>query len=156
MFKIATDKLLLVAGIVWAIAGANIANIGLGAFWHDWGWIAWALLAGIIVVYVLFHVFIFTKMVKKHAARIRGYEEDRTFILKFFDKQGYIMMSIMMGGGIALRMSGLIPDWFFAFFYTGLGIALMVAGISFIIRYFRSPEPGCPVMPSTYAKHDEH
>ena len=28
MLKISTNKLMLVAGIVWAIAGANIANIG--------------------------------------------------------------------------------------------------------------------------------
>ena len=37
MLKITTEKLMLVAGIVWAIAGANIANIGLGAYRHDWG-----------------------------------------------------------------------------------------------------------------------
>ncbi len=154
MFKIATEKLLLVAGIVWTIAGANIANIGLTAYRNDWGWVIWALLVGTLIIFVLFHVGIFTKMVGKHSDRIRGYQEGKTFILKFFDKKGYIMMAIMMGGGIALRMSGVVPDWFIAFFYTGLGIALMVAGISFIVRYFKSPKPGCPIMPSTYAKHD--
>ena len=46
-------------------------------------------------------------------------------------------MAIMMGGGIALRMSGVLPEWFIAFFYTGLGFALTVAGISFIISYVR-------------------
>ncbi|MEG1516985.1 MAG: hypothetical protein RR955_00420 [Raoultibacter sp.] len=151
--KIPTDKLLLVAGIVWAIAGINIANIGLGAYVHDWNIWVIVLLVGTIVVYVLFHVFIFTKMVKKHTERIRGYKEDRTHIFKFFDKKGYIMMAIMMGGGIALRMSGLVPEWFIAFFYTGLGIALIVAGVSFIIRYFKSSAPSCPVLPKK--KSDE-
>ena len=33
----------------------------------------------------------------------------------------------MMGGGIALRASGVVPEWFIAFFYTGLGAALAVA-----------------------------
>ena len=135
ILKIATEKLLLVAGIVWMIAGLNIANIGIGAYLHEAGWIFWVLLVGTIVIFVVFHIFIFTKMVGKHAARIRGYEDDRTHIWKFFDKKGYIVMAIMMGGGIALRMSGLVPEWFIAFFYTGLGLALVVAGVSFLLRY---------------------
>lgn len=150
MFKIATDKLLLVAGIVWCIAGANIVNIGIGSFFHDYGWLFWVLLVGTLVIYTLFHVFIFTKMVGKHAERIRGYADDKTHILKFFDKKGYIMMAIMMGGGIGLRMSGLVPDWFIAFFYTGLGVALVVAGLSFLLRYFKSSKAACPVLPGTY------
>ncbi|MVM55761.1 hypothetical protein B5F44_11085 [Gordonibacter urolithinfaciens] len=152
MLKISTDKLMLVAGIVWAIAGANIANIGLTAYQHDWGWVIWALLVGSAVIFVLFHSRIFQKMVGKHAKRIGGYEEAKTNILKFFDKKGYIMMAIMMGGGIGLRMSGLVPDWFIAFFYTGLGIALTVAGLTFLLRYFMNVEPGCPLLPHTYAK----
>lgn len=146
--KIATKKLLLVAGIVWAIAGANIANIGLTAYRHDWGWIFAALLAGSAVIFVLFHSRIFQKMVGKHARRIGSYQEAKTNILKFFDKKGYIMMAIMMGGGIGLRMSGLVPDWFIAFFYTGLGIALVIAGLTFLIRYFTDRTPQCPVMPA--------
>ena len=56
-------------------------------------------------------------------------------------------MAVMMGGGIGLRMAGLVPDWFVAFFYTGLGLALAVAGVSFVLRYFRSEKPACPVLP---------
>lgn len=63
----------------------------------------------------------------------------------FFDTKGYIIMAIMMGGGIALRMSGALPDWFIAFFYTGLGLALLLAGISFVIRYFARKAAWCPV-----------
>ncbi|MEG0375120.1 MAG: hypothetical protein RR672_05750 [Raoultibacter sp.] len=150
--KIGTEKLLLVAGIVWMIAGFNIANIGIGAYLSEAGWIFWVSLVGTLVIFILFHIFIFTKMVGKHANRIRGYEEDKTHIWKFFDKKGYIVMAIMMGGGIGLRMSGLIPEWFIAFFYTGLGLALFVAGLSFVIRYFRSSDPSCPVIPSKNSK----
>lgn len=151
MLKIATEKLLLVAGAVWMIAGLNIANIGIGAYLHEAGWVFWVLLVGTVVIFVVFHIFVFTKMVGKHANRIRGYEDDRTHIWKFFDKKGYIIMAIMMGGGIALRMSGLVPEWFIAFFYTGLGLALAVAGLGFIIRYFKSAKPSCPVMPQGHA-----
>ncbi len=135
LMKISTEKLLLVAGIVWIIAGGNIANIGIGVIAHDH--LIWWILALTLVVFVLFHVFVFQKLVKKHAERIRGFEEDRKHIWHFFDRKGYVIMAIMMGGGIALRVSGVLPDWFIAFFYTGLGFALTVAGISFIISYVR-------------------
>ena len=151
LLKVSTDKLLLVAGIVWLIAGANI--VGLSAFLDETGWLFWVLIGGTLLIFVLFHIFVFTKMVGKHASRIRGYEEDKTHLFKFFDKKGYIMMAIMMGGGIALRASGVVPEWFIAFFYTGLGAALAVAGVSFILRYFKSSKPACPAMPGTYTKH---
>ena len=41
LLKVSTDKLLLVAGIVWLIAGANIVNIGLSAFLDETGWLFW-------------------------------------------------------------------------------------------------------------------
>lgn len=153
LLKVSTEKLLLVAGIVWFVAGANIVNIGLAAFLDETGWLFWVLIVGTLVIFVLFHIFVFTKMVGKHANRIRGYEEDKTHVLKFFDKKGYIMMAVMMGGGIALRASGVAPEWFVAFFYTGLGLALAVAGVSFVLRYFKSGKASCPAMPSTYSKH---
>lgn len=40
-----------------------------------------------------------------------------------------------MGGGIGLRASGLVPEFFIAFFYTGLGLALATAGVAFIKNY---------------------
>ena len=36
-----------------------------------------------------------------------------------------------MSGGIGLRVSGLAPDRFIAVFYTGLGAALLLAGLLF-------------------------
>lgn len=133
--KVATDKLLLIAGAVWMAAGINIAAIGLGAITH--GHAAWWVLLGTFAVFLLFHIMVFQKMVRKHAERIRGYEEDRKHFWHFFDKKGYIIMAVMMGGGIALRASGLLPEGFIAFFYTGLGAALAIAGASFLVSYFK-------------------
>lgn len=131
--KISTEKLLLVAGCVWIVAGGNIANIGIGVVSHEY--LAWWVLALTLAVFVLFHGFVFQKLVRKHTERIRGFEEDRKHVWHFFDRRSYIIMAVMMGGGIALRASGILPDWFIAFFYTGLGLALTVAGISFIASY---------------------
>ena len=37
----------------------------------------------------------------------------------------------MMTGGIWLWSSGLAPERFIAFFYTGLGVSLLLAGLLF-------------------------
>ena len=39
--------------------------------------------------------------------------------------------AVMMTGGIGLRVSGLAPERFIAVFYTGLGAALLLAGLLF-------------------------
>jgi hypothetical protein len=41
-------------------------------------------------------------------------------------------MAVMMGGGMALRLSHLMPDWMIAFFYSGLGVALFLCGVRFL------------------------
>ena len=70
-------------------------------------------------------------MSMKHTRRIKSYKEEFRPVWHFFDLRGYIIMAVMMGGGIWLRSSGLVPDVFIAVFYTGLGCALALAGALF-------------------------
>ena len=146
MLKVSKRTLLLVAGIVWLIAGGNIAWLGIRSFAQMDQGIWWLLVIGAVVVFTLFHVKVFSKMVGKHSNRIAAYEDDKIGFWRFFDASGYIMMAIMMSGGISLRAFGLVPMWFIAFFYTGLGIALALSGVSFLVRFARrsgTPAP-CP------------
>ena len=62
-------------------------------------------------------------MIGKHAARIYGYAEPQKNLFLFFDKKGYIMMAIMMGGGIGLRMSDSFPIGSSPFSTPGIGFA---------------------------------
>ena len=156
MLKVSKDKLLLIAGIVWFAAGFNIALIGFQAYGQVVSTFAWQfvllLVAGSVVIFSLFHAFIFSKMVRKHSERIAGLPGERASFWKFFDAAGYIMMAIMMSGGIALRMSGIVPDWFIAFFYFGLGVALALSGVSFLARFFRRAPSVCPIASRNLAK----
>ena len=79
----------------------------------------------------------FFKMSTKHAKRIKSYKEESRPVWHFFDLKAYLIMAVMMGGGIWLRYSGLVPDVFIAVFYTGLGCALALAGLLFWILFFR-------------------
>lgn len=133
------QNLITVAGIVWALAGTNILLLGIGALTGFSGWSLAAIGVGAAVVFFLFHAKVFSPMIAKHANRIRAFDRPKLPVWKFFDAKGYVMMAIMMGGGIALRLSGLVPDWFIAFFYTGIGTALAVAGLSFLLARIHKP-----------------
>ena len=124
--KVKKRTLLLIACIVWAVAGFNVLRIGILAYPPYLSPVNF-LLSGI--VFAVFQYFIFGRLVKKHT-------EETQFFLKFFDVKSFLIMAFMMGGGIYLRASSLAPDIFIAVFYTGLGASLLLAGILFGRNYF--------------------
>ncbi len=130
--KINKKYLLLIAGSVWMIAGINILNIGSSVYGRYLTWFN-ALLTS--VVFVIFHTLIFRRMVKKHTVRITAYKENYQPFYQFFDGSSYLIMAVMMSCGIGLRVFHLISDRFVAVFYTGLGAALILAGITFGISF---------------------
>ena len=133
--KVKRNTLLLIAALVWSAAGFNILRIGLLAYPPYRTAVNFLLSA---LVFTVFQVFIFGQLVNKHTARISAYEEELHFFLKFFDVKSFIIMAVMMGGGIWLRSSGLAPDRFIAVFYTGLGASLLTAGIRFGYQFVKA------------------
>ena len=71
MFRVRAKYLLLIAAAVWFLAGVNIMRLGVIACLEGDAAI-WLLVIGIPVVFVVFHC-MFSKLVGKHADRIRGY-----------------------------------------------------------------------------------
>ena len=138
MGKIAANYLLIVAGIIWFIAGVNIVNLGIQALLRFDGWALLGFILGAIVVFVAFFS-MFRRMVAKHTKRILAYRNARTSVFNFFDARGYVIMAVMMGAGFGLRALGVFPDWFVAFFYTGLGCALALCGILFCWNFRTLP-----------------
>ena len=138
-FRIKKQPLIAVAGVVWLLAGLNVAILGVRAAIDMRGVAAIILIAlvgGAIAVFSAFHS-LFSKLVKKNAQRIADLEGERHLVFRFFDRRSYIMMALMMSFGIGMRAAGIFPDWFIAFFYTGLGLALALAGASYIVRSAR-------------------
>ncbi len=133
--KVKRHTLLLLACLVWCGAGFNILRIGLLAY--PAYVTVWNLLLS-AAVFVVFQWFVFGKLVRKHTARITSYPEERKFFLHFFDGKAFLIMAIMMTGGIGLRASGVAPEVFIAVFYSGLGASLMLAGLLFGVNYIRA------------------
>ncbi|MDD7389223.1 MAG: hypothetical protein PUG60_06115 [Lachnospiraceae bacterium] len=135
LFHVKKRTLLAVAGCVWLIAGFNVARLGV---------LSYGKLLKITAVHIFLSLLVFCafgmmffKMSMKHTKRIRSYRETFRPVWHFFDLKGYLIMAVMMGGGIWLRSSGLVPDVFIAVFYTGLGCALALAGVLFWIMFIR-------------------
>lgn len=126
--KVKRNTLLLLACLVWGAAGFSILRIGLAAYPAYRSALNFLLS---ILVFSVFQIFIFGRLVKKHSARIGAYLEERHFFWKFFDGKSFAIMAVMMTGGIGLRPSGLAPERFIAVFYTGLGASLLLAGLLF-------------------------
>ncbi len=123
--------LLLIAGIVWMIAGFNVARLGVMSYLNiERRWYLY-LLSGL--VFLLFGSMFF-RMSQKHTKRILGYEDYRPF-WHFFDWKAYLIMTCMMSVGIGFRAAGIFPEIFVAFFYSGLGLALALAGVVFSRNY---------------------
>ena len=126
--KVRRNTLLLIAALVWSAAGFNILRIGLLAY-PPYRTVVNYLLSAL--VFTVFQIFIFGRLVNKH---LRG---GLHFFLKFFDVKSFIM-AVMMTGDIWLRSSGVAPDQFIAFFYTGLGASLLLAGLLFACNFAKA------------------
>lgn len=136
--KIRKKNLLLLAGMIWSLAGFNILRIGVISY-QDYLTAINILIS--CVIFAVFWFLVFGKLVRKHTGRIIHYEEEMQFFLKFFDGKSFCIMAFMMTFGIGLRTLHLCRLIFIAVFYSGLGAALLLAGIAFTYNYF------------TYVKH---
>jgi small-conductance mechanosensitive channel len=130
------NQLMLIAGLVWCAAGAMVCVIGLPL---EFGLAPSHLILVplAVVIFVAFYVFVFSRLVRKHAGRIRARAEDQLPFWQFFNASSWAVMALMMGGGMALRLSRVMPDWMIAFFYSGLGVALFLCGVQFVGVFVR-------------------
>jgi hypothetical protein len=131
--KITVNKrtLLLLAGVLWSFAGGRILTLGYeDLFIYSDG--AWEYLLFSLVIFTLFFVYIFNRMVKKHINRIISSSLSKHCIFSFFDLKGYAVMIVMIAGGITLRNAHVINAVYLGSFYLGLGSALFSAGIKFL------------------------
>ena len=130
------NHLILIAGLVWCAAGAMVCVVGLPlemslAPSH----LVLLPLSGLI--FLAFYFLVFSRLVRKHTGRIRARPEERLPFWHFFNASSWLIMAVMMGGGMALRLSHLMPDWVIAFFYSGLGVALFLSGVRFMSVFAR-------------------
>lgn len=125
--------LLLIAGIAWTFAGAMVVKTGWPLFIAAAN-MGMKIVLAIIICYI-FYFIIFSKLVVKHTERIVNDERTKMPFWDFFDRKSYIIMAIMIIGGITIRKLELLPKFVIGFFYLGLGVALFSCGLRFIFGF---------------------
>lgn len=139
--KINKNYLLLIAGIFWLIAGFFILKVGIPFFIEILKQknilIVILSLIFIVFVFAIFYTKIFLKLVNKHTLRIKNNQSFKMQFWKFFDLKSYIIMVFMMTLGILGRKLSIFPKWFIGTFYIGLGFALFLAGVNFIVNFIK-------------------
>lgn len=125
--------LLITAGIVWIIAGANLLRIGIVTWLNDSR--HWHFKVGEATVVFLLFLFSSSESSTINIPAGSNKRKRKKLPLLFFDAKGWIVMCFMIAMGITIRSLHLLPDTFISVFYTGLSLALMFTGILFI-RYW--------------------
>ena len=128
--------LLLIAGLIWIIAGANILRIGIITWTTDGQYWLFKFCEAIII-FVLFFNFVFKRLFYKHTLRISK-KKDLNCPFSFFDAKGWIIMIAMITFGIIVRKYQLMPNSFISVFYTGLSLALIITGFLFLRQWRRT------------------
>lgn len=128
------SSLLAIASLVWIIAGLNVLKIGVEVYSS---FVTLLNVLGSFIVFAIFWGMIFSKLEKKHVSRIMAYKEEKKWFFHFFDVNSFLIMAVMMTGGILIRVNHWLPLHFIAVFYTGLGVALFLAGARFGYDYFK-------------------
>jgi hypothetical protein len=129
--------LLLIAGCAWSIAGGILIFRSLvhliGLNHHLLLEIIFGIGFGI-----LFYILLFAKISKKHITRITLIKIDNPCFFSFFNFRSYLLMTIMISGGITLRLSGLVnPEIIYTFFLC-MGIPLLVSAWRFFYSYAKN------------------
>lgn len=133
--RVPKNRLMLMAGLAWIIAGTSVLMVGLPLELRlAPGHLVLVPLA--IAVFLAFYL-VFSRLVRRHTLRIRAQREARLPLYAFFSASSWAVMAVMMGGGMALRLSHAVPDWAIACFYSGLGVALFLSGVRFLAVFAR-------------------
>ena len=136
MLKIPTKALILVAAIVWFVAGAAVTSVGVTAASEPWTLLMGTVFFAVLIAFLI----LFLMIARKQIRRIESYTEELTEVFKFFDAQSYIIMAVMIFLGAALRISLLLPDTAIACFYSGLGTALIASSIYYMVTFVATCE----------------
>jgi hypothetical protein len=128
--SVSKHNLLFIAGLAWTTAGGILAGRGLSYLVEHGHYLGWRL-AGGLVFGMIFYVLLFAKISRRHIKRIHGLNIPYPCAFSFFNLRGYLMMAVMISGGIMLRRFDVInKEWLYNFYVT-MGVPLLVSASRF-------------------------
>jgi hypothetical protein len=125
--------LILAAGFAWTIAGGMLVGKAM----------AWLLKSGDHLIArcaiasaggLVFYFLLFSRISRRHIARIHAIDVARPSLFSFFGLKSYIMMASMIACGILLRTFKLVEPSILYTFYACMGTPLLLSAF----RFYRS------------------
>jgi len=128
--SVTKHNLLFIAGLGWTTAGGILAGRGLSYLFQHGQNLGWRL-AGGLVFGMIFYVLLFAKISRKHIKRINGLNIPYPCAFSFFNFRGYLIMAVMISGGVIMRSFDVInKEWLYNFYIT-MGVPLLIAATRF-------------------------
>lgn len=129
--------LLLLAGMMWT--GVGILLLRYALIWLTQPLSAVTGLLGVlgVCIAVLANRFQFSRLAEKNVARILALN-DKACLFAFQAWTGYVIIAVMMTGGILLRHSA-FPKPYLAVVYAAIGGALLQASLKYYRGFSRLP-----------------
>ena len=130
-------SLLFVAGCVWTIAGGILITRGLIKVIASNHYLLPELIIAAIVG-IIFYIVLFSRISSKHITRITLIKVEDPCFFSFFNFRSYLMMAIMISGGITLRKLNVInPDILYSFFLA-MGLPLLISAYRFFFSWVKN------------------
>ncbi len=126
------NGLLLLAGLMWSAVGILLCSYAVTWVTHPATTLALALGLLGLVISLAVNYWGFSRLAHKNIDRILAYG-DRACVFAFQAWKGYLIIAVMMTGGILLRHSA-IPRPYLAVVYAAIGAGLLQASINYYIR----------------------
>lgn len=128
--------LLFVAAIVWSFAGIMLLTRGIHTVKGTLLPLGLSFLIGISGG-ILFYLLLFSKISFKHTVRISIIGIENPCIFSFFNFRSYLLMCIMITGGITLRITNAVDPSIIGTFYIVMSFPLLMSSFRFYYFGFR-------------------
>ena len=112
---------LVLASIVWLVGASILLTRGVFYLYHS-HWAAWLVALALVIGVAKGHL-VLKRVASKGVDRIRVRGRDYC-LFGFFSWKSWLLIGVMMGGGIMLRQSG-APPAFLGVLYMAVGTALI-------------------------------
>jgi len=119
---------LTLAAIMWLVGASIVGVRGVNYLWESRDWAAWLLALALALGVAKGH-FVLDRAARKGVDRIRARGRDAC-LFGFFSLKTWLLIAVMMGGGIALRNSG-APSEVLGVMYAAVGTALVYGDITY-------------------------
>jgi len=127
--------LLFLAAVVWTFAGVILLFKGFIYFRQCKEYaIMKVFVSGVFGA--LFYLFLFSKISSKHIKRIFQHKSEKPCIFAFFNIKSYVLMSIMITGGIMIKKYEVLSPEYLPVLYVSMGIPLFMSSLRFYFYGF--------------------